>query len=99
MDSKFDHERDINLKEKIYFLKIKLNMLAVHEQLSKSDLNNTQMEFDATLLYPFAMREKNSVFPKEETGIAFKPHMNDVYVEAFNIQTFNQNGDESAILK
>ena len=25
--------------------------------------------------------------------------MNDVYVEAFNIQTFNQIGDESAIIK
>ena len=25
--------------------------------------------------------------------------MNDVYVEAFNNQTFNQDGDESAILR
>ena len=28
----------------------------------------------------------------------FKPHMNDGYVEAFNNQTFNEDGDESAIL-
>ena len=28
-----------------------------------------------------------------------KPHMNNVYVEAFNNQTFNQDGDESAILR
>ena len=37
--------------------------------------------------------------PKIQTGFAFKPHMNDVYVEAFNNQTSNQNGDESAILR
>ena len=39
-----------------------------------------------------------SVYPKIETGFAFKPHMNDVYVEAFNNQSFNEDGDESAIL-
>ena len=33
-----------------------------------------------------------------ETGFAFKPDMNDVYVEAFNNRTFNEDGDESAIL-
>ena len=35
---------------------------------------------------------------KKETGSAFEPHMNHVYVEAINNQTFNQDGDESAIL-
>ena len=40
----------------------------------------------------------NAVYPKIETGLAFKPHMNHVYVEAFNNQTFNEDGDESAIL-
>ena len=57
------------------------------------------MDFDATSLDPSAMWDKNSVYPKIETGIAFKPHMIDVYVEALHIQTFNQDGDESAILK
>ena len=56
------------------------------------------MDFDATSLYPSAMWEENSVYPKIETGFAFKPYMNDVYVEAFSIQAFNQDGDESAIL-
>ena len=45
------------------------------------------------------MWDKKSVYPKLETGFAFKPHMNDVYVETFNNQTFNQDGDESAIFK
>ena len=74
-------------------------MLPIHEQLSKLDLNNTQMDFDASSLYPSAMWDKNSVYPKIETGVAFEPHMNDVYVEAFNNQSFNQDGNENAILK
>ena len=57
------------------------------------------MDFDATSLYPSAMWDENSVYPKIESGFAFKPHMNNVYVEAFNNQTFNQDGDESAILR
>ena len=57
------------------------------------------MDFDATSLYTSAMYDENSVYPKTETGFAFKPHMNDVYVKSFNDQTFNQHGNESAILK
>ena len=41
---------------------------------------------------------KNSVYPKIETCYAFQPHMNDVFVNDFNNQTFNQDGNESAIL-
>ena len=49
-------------------------------------------------LYPSAMWDKNSVYPKIETGFAFKPYMNGVYVEAFNNQSFDEDGDESGIL-
>ena len=73
-------------------------MLSIHKELSKLDSNKTQMDFDATSLYPSAMWDENSVYPKIETGIAFKPHVNDIYVEAFNNQTLNEDGDESAIL-
>ena len=36
-------------------------------------------------------------FILKKSGFAFKPHMNDVYVKAFKNQTFNQDGNESAI--
>ena len=49
------------------------------------------MVFDANSLYPSAMWDRNSVHTKKETGFAFKLHMNDVYVEAFNFQSFNQD--------
>ena len=73
-------------------------MLPIQKQLSKLDSNKTQMDYDATSFYPSAMCDKNSVYPKIETGFAYKPHMIDVYVEAFKNQTFNQDVDESAIL-
>ena len=57
------------------------------------------MDFGATSLYSSAMWDENSVYPKIETGFAFKPHMKKVYVKAFNNQTFNQDGDETAILR
>ena len=73
-------------------------MLPIHKELSKLNSNKTQMDYDATSLYPSAMWDEKSVYPKIETGFAYKPHMNGVYVEAFNNQTFNEDGDESAIL-
>ena len=76
----------------------KLNMLSIHKDLSKSNSNKTQMDYDANSLYPSAMWDENAVYPKIETGFAFKPDMNNVYVEAFNNQNFNEDGDESAIL-
>ena len=97
-DSKYEDYRDIDQKEKAIYVNRKLNMLSIHKELSKLDSNKTQIDFDATSLYPSAMWDKKSVYPKIETGFAFKSHMNDVYVEAFNNQTFNEGGDESAIL-
>ena len=52
--------------------------------------------FDCTSLYPSAMWDESSIFPKIETGYAFTPDMNDELVEKFINQTFTQG---SAILK
>ena len=82
-DSKYDNYRDIDEKEKTDFINQKPNMLPFHKQLSKLDLNKTQMDYDATRLYPSAMWDEKSVYPEKETGFAFKPLLNDVYVEAF----------------
>ena len=84
-------------KEKLIKL-TKNNMLPIHKKLSELDSNKTQMNYDANSLYPSAMWDENSLYPKIETGSAFKPGMKDVYVEAFNNQTFDQDGDEFAIL-
>ena len=57
------------------------------------------MDFDATSLYPSAMWDENSVFPRIDSGLVFKSHMNNTYVDAFIGQTFNENGNKSAILR
>ena len=47
------------------------------------------------IVYILAMWDDKSVYPKIESGFAFKRHMNDVYVDSSNNQSF----DESATLK
>ena len=54
-DSKYDDYRDIDQKEKEKYVNKKLNMLPIHKKLSKLDSNKTQMDYDATSLYPSAM--------------------------------------------
>ena len=98
-DSNFKDYRDIDEEERTEHTNKELNKLPIHKKLQKLNFNDVMMDFDATSLYPSAMRDENSVYPKIETGFAFKPHMNCVYVEAFNNQTFNYDGDESAILR
>ena len=97
-DSNYGDYRDINQKEKEKYVNKKLNMLPIHKELSKLNLKKTQMCFDGNSLYPSAMWDCNSVYPKIENGSVFRPHMNKTYVEAFNNQTFNEDGDESVML-
>ena len=69
------------------------------KKIQKLKLNDVMMDFDATSLYRSANWDEKSFYPKIETGFAFKPHMNQTYVEAFNNQTFIEDGNESAILR
>ena len=55
------------------------------------------MDFDATSLYVSAKWDEKSVYPKLETGFAFKSPVKKTYVNAFNIQTFNRDGNDCAI--
>ena len=57
------------------------------------------LDFDATSLYPSAKWDEKSIYTKRETGFAFKPQMNIVYVEPFNIHPPKQDGNESGIFK
>ena len=53
-------------------------------------------DFDAVSLYPSAMWDPKSIYPKSEKGYAYEKHMNDELVEKIKIQTFTQG---SAILR
>ena len=101
-DSQFKDYRDNDEEERTVNINKESKELTkkpIHKKLQKLNVKDVMMDFDATTLYPSAMWDKNSVYPKIDNGFAFKPHMNNVYVEAFNNQTFNQDGDESAILR
>ena len=54
-DSRYDEYRNIIQIEKAKYINNKLNILPIRERLSKLDLNKTQMDYDATSLYPSAM--------------------------------------------
>ena len=51
---------------------------------------------DVASLYPSALSDPESIFPRIETGYAFTPNMNDDIVNKFNSGYFTQG---SAILK
>ena len=57
------------------------------------------MHFDATTLYPSAICDEISVYPKIEIGYALELHMDDMFVNDFKNQTFIKDGNDSAILK
>ena len=97
-DSKFKDYRGIDEEERTENINQELNKLPIHKKLQTLNLNDVMMDFDATSVYTSAMWGEIFVYPKIESGFAFKPHVNNVYVEAFNNQTFNQDVDESAIL-
>ena len=42
--------------------------------------------FDATSLYPSAIWDEKSKYPKNEPGYPFTPDINDKFVEKFKIQ-------------
>ena len=53
--------------------------------------------FDAVSLYPSAMWDEKSIYPRIETGYAFTRDIKDELVEKFNNQTFTQGSAISKI--
>ena len=74
----------------------KLSELSIHQLMRQLKIKELLWDFDCVSLYPSAMWDKNSIYPKIEIGYAFRPDMNNDLVEKFNNQTFTQG---SAILK
>ena len=98
-DSQLKDYRNNDQEERTKYINNKLSKLPLHEQLRKLNFDDIMTDFEATSLYPSAMWDESSVYSKIETGFAFKPHMNDVFVKAFNDQTFNHDGSKSAVSK
>ena len=74
----------------------KLGELPIQQLLQRLCLVDLMWDYDCVSLYPSAMWDENSIYPRIETGYAFTKDMNGELVEKFNNQTFTQG---SAILK
>ena len=68
----FEDYRDINQAEIEKCVNDKLSKLPKHEKLRKLNLYDVMLAFDATSLYPSALWVEKSVYPKIETGFAYK---------------------------
>ena len=88
--------RKENVEDKEKYINEKLSNLRLHKIIKRIELIHLLWDFDGVSLYPSAMWDPKSIYPKIETGYAFKREMNDELVEKFNNQTFTQG---SAILK
>ena len=95
-ESQFEDYRDEDIEEKEKYINEKLGNLRLHKIIQRIELFHLLWDFDAVSLYPFAMWDETSIYPRTETGYAFTRDMNDELVEKFNNQTFTQG---SAILK
>ena len=76
----------------------RLSKLIIHTNLKHLDRKKVGMVFDAISLNPSAFYHEKSVYPYKESGFALTPQKNDVYVEGFNNQPFNQDGNGNAII-
>ena len=93
---KFDDYRNEDVDEKEKYVDEKLGNLRLHKLIQRIELIHLLWDFDAVSLYPSAMSDEKSFYPRIETGYPYQSDMNDELVEKFNTGNFNQG---SAILK
>ena len=95
-EGQFDDYRDEDVEEKEKYINEKLSELRLHKIRKRIELIHLLWDFDAVSLYPSAMWDEKSTYPRRETGFAYTRDMNNELVEKFNTGNFNQG---SAILK
>ena len=95
-EDQFDDYTDENVEEKEKDINKKLSELRLNKIIKRIELIHLLWDFDAVSLYPSAIWDEKSVYPRIETGYAFTTDMNDELVGKFKNQTFTEG---SAILK
>ena len=83
-ESKFNNYHDIDEEKMNNHINEKLGEFQIHKFLQELSLNDLICDFDAVILYPSAMSDENSFYPRIETGFVFPTDMNDELVEKFN---------------
>ena len=95
-ENQFNDYRKEDKDEKEKYINEKLGQLPIHRLIRQIKLEELLWDFDAVSLYPSAMWDEKSIYPRIETGYADTRNMNNELIEKFNNQTFTQG---SAILK
>ena len=95
-ENQFNDYRDEDVEEKEKYINEKLSKFPIHQLIKQIKLDELLWDFDAVSLYPSAMWDKSSIYPRIETGYAYTEDMNDELVEQFITGNFTKG---SAILK
>ena len=95
-EDQFNDYRDEDVDEKEKYKNEKLGNLRLHKLIKQIELIHLLWDFDATSLYPSAMWDEKSIYPRIETGYTYTRDMNNELVEKFINQTFTEG---SAFLK
>ena len=95
-EDQFNDYRDEDVDKKEKYINEKLGELRLPKLLKRIELIHLLWDYDAVSLYPSAMSDEHSIYPRIETGYAYTRDMNYELVEKFNNGNFNQG---SAILK
>ena len=89
-ENQFNDYRDEDEEEKETYINEKLSQLPIHQLKKQKKVDELFLDFDAVILYPSAMWDENSIYPRIETGYAFTRNMNKKLVEKFNNQNLNE---------
>ena len=89
-ESQFNDYRDEDIEEKEKYINEKLGQIPIHRLITQIKLDELLWDFDATSLYPSAMWDEKSIYPRIETVYAFTRDMNKFLIHRFNNQTFTQ---------
>ena len=95
-ENQFTDYRDEDEDGKQKHLKEKLGELPIHQLLKQIKLDELLWDFNAVSLYPSAIQDEESIYPRIVTGYAFTRDLNKFLVHKFNNGNFNHG---SAILK
>ena len=70
-ENQFNDYRDEDVEEKEKYINEKSSQLPIHQLIKQIKLDELQWDCDAVSLYPSAMWDENSIYPRIETGYAF----------------------------
>ena len=75
-ESECQNYREKDVKERGSYINEKLSQLPIRQILKQIKLDEILWDFDAVSLYPSAMLDEKSVYPRNETGNASTKEMN-----------------------